>query len=245
MRGGVGVAAVLLIAAALGECATPAQAETQTASPEEPHFLIFSGSDLWRHWAFAHGGILWSPAGLYHEGFTLKLLLNGGAYRYRSGALGDVNVIGRQLAATAQPGWRFKRAGFEATVFAGLDLQNFQFTPDDPGSRLRGRHIGLRGGFELWHEPSTTTMLAADASVSTLKAGNSARVAYGWRVFDRFYLGPEVQAFATDPYQQLRAGIHVTGFKSGEREWSGAIGWGDDSDRRAGIYLRISVLARR
>lgn len=245
MRRGVGAAVVLLIATSLGEYVTLAQAEDQTASSKEPHLLIFSGSDLWRHWAFAHGGILWSPAGLYNEGFTLKLLLNGGAYRYRSGALGDINVIGRQLAVAVQPGWRFKRAGFEVTVFAGLDLQNFRFTPDDPGSSLRGRYLGLRGGFELWHEPSATTMLAADASVSTIKAGNSARVAYGWRVFDRFYLGPEVQAFATDPYQQLRAGIHVTAFKTEEREWSGAIGWANDSDHRAGAYLRISVLVRR
>lgn len=233
------------MAATLSVFVNSAPANAKSDGREQPHFLYFFGSDLWPHWAFAHAGALWSPAGLYNEGFTLKFLLNGGAYRYRSGALNDTTIIGRQSSITAMPGWRFKRAGYEVTIFAGFELQQFRFTPDDPETHLRGRHMGLRTGFELWHEPSTTTMLAADASVSTIGAGNHARLAYGWRVFDRFYLGPELQAFNTDHYRHARAGIHITAFKTEDREWSGAIGYASDNDHRTGIYLRIGVLTRR
>jgi hypothetical protein len=52
-------------------------------------------------------------------GFTVKLLLNSGAYGYRAGALNDTNILGRQSSITAMPGWRFKRANYEVTVFAG------------------------------------------------------------------------------------------------------------------------------
>jgi hypothetical protein len=244
------VAIACVMAATLNVCANSAPAKTETNKTktdggEQPHFLIFFGSDIWPHWAFAHGGVLWSPGGLYNEGFTLKLLVNGGAYGYRSGALNNTNILGRQSSITAMPGWRFKRAGGELTAFAGLDLQDFRFTPEDPETRLRGRQIGLRGGLELWHEPSPTTMLAADASISSIGAGNSARIAYGWRVFDRFYLGPEAQAFSTDPYVHGRIGIHVTGLKTEDREWSGAAGFASDNDHRSGIYLRIGVLTRR
>jgi len=232
----------LIVAAMLSACGARALAEP--AAGGEPRWMLFSGGDVWRHWAFMHAGALWSPAGLANEGFALKLLLSGGVFRYRSGALGDATVTGRQLSAAVMPGWRFKRAGAEILVFAGLDLQDFRLAPDDPSSRLRGRHVGARGGLELWHDPSQT-MFAADASFSSIYAGNHARVAAGWRVFERLYLGPEAQVYATEPYRHLRLGVHLTAFKTEYGEWSGALGWAHDSDRRSGVYLRIGVLTRR
>ena len=119
-------------------------------------------------------------------------MFGGGVYHYVSGALGNVDVRGEQLAAAVLPGWRFIRDGFIVTVFLGYDFQSHQLTPDDPSAGLRGDYVGARTGFELWYEPSATTMVAADASVSTIGPSYSARLATGWRSFDLFYLGPEV-----------------------------------------------------
>ena len=212
---------------------------------EQHNFLYFFGSDTWRHWAFAHAGVQWSPAGLENAGFALKVVTNGGAYRYRSGSLNNTTVIGREYSFAAMPGWRFKRENSVVTVFAGLDVQQFRTIPVDPDARLLGRHLGTRGTVELWHEPNPTTMLAADLSLSSLRAGNYARIAYGWRVLDRCYLGPEVQAYVTDQYRHARAGIQVTAFKTEDRELSGAIGYANDNDHRSGIYVRVNVLTRR
>lgn len=212
---------------------------------KQPRFLYFFGSDLWPHWAFGHGGVLWAPGGLDSEGFAFKLLASGGVFRYRSGALNDLEVIGRNYSLSALPGWRFKRSAIDFVVFAGLDLQQFFLTPNDPQSRLNGRHVGLRAGFELWYEPAAGTMLAADGAISSIGAGEYARVAYGWRLFDRFYIGPEAQIYRTDPYVHTRFGGHITAFKLFEREWSAAAGYATDNDRRAGLYLRLGVLARR
>ena len=88
------------------------------------------------------------------KGSVLKLMFGGGVYRYTSGALGNVDVRGRQLAAAILPGWRFIRDGFIVTVFAGLDFQNHRLSPDDPTAGLRGSYVGLRTGFELWYEPT-------------------------------------------------------------------------------------------
>ncbi|HXF87184.1 MAG TPA: cellulose biosynthesis protein BcsS [Xanthobacteraceae bacterium] len=229
----------------------PAPSPPSAAAPGRRHngathrFLYFSGSDLWPQWAFAHGGVLWSSRGLDSEGFVLKLLASGGVYRYRSGALNDLEVIGRQYSLAALPGWRFKRGAVDLVVFAGLDLHHFRLLPNDPQSRLNGRHVGLRAGFELWYEPSVGTMLAADGSASSIGAGEYARVAYGWRLFDRFYIGPEAQIYRTDPYVHARFGAHITAFRFADREWSAALGYASDNDRRSGTYLRLSVLARR
>jgi hypothetical protein len=155
---------------------------TAAAAPGDT-VLYFSGVDLWRNGAFLHGGLVWSPSGINNEGFALKATISGGEYNYISGALGGAEVQGRELKAELLPGWRFKWDKTELKVLAGLDLQNHQLSPDDPGSKLRGNDVGLRVAFDFWTEPTPLTMFAADGSVSTIVNSYSARVAYGWRAF--------------------------------------------------------------
>ncbi len=49
-------------------CAIAARAGT--VGPDNPSFLLFAGTDLWRDGAFLAGGLLWSPGGLDKSGFT-------------------------------------------------------------------------------------------------------------------------------------------------------------------------------
>jgi hypothetical protein len=232
------------IAAAFLICARCALAEAVNDAGVA-HFIYFSGGDLWRNGGFLHGGVLWSPDGLDRDGLIVKAMISGGSYRYISGALGNAEVDGRELAAQLLGGWRFIRGKTELKLFAGLDLQNHRLSPDDPSSSLRGGDVGVRIAFELWNEPSPQTMLAADGSLSSIGTNYSLRAAAGWRINDLFYIGPEAQTFATDDYRQVRVGAHVTGLKTGAFEWSAGAGFAHDSDRRDGTYVRLGVLTRR
>jgi hypothetical protein len=130
--------------------ATDAPAESHLSGGGSPEkFLYFSGFDLWRSGGSFYGGMQWAPRGLNEDGFTLKLLLAEGTYRYFAGA---TNIRGTGLLASIMPGWRIKRGDFEARIFAGLDLQNHRTSPEDPGNSLRGNHAGLRVGADLWWE---------------------------------------------------------------------------------------------
>lgn len=239
------VAAVFLAAVAQHCAVGPVAADMLEDAPEEPTFLFFSGGDLWREGGFLHGGFLWSPGGLEQEGFTLKLAFGSGAYRYRSGALADAEVIGRQFSVSLMPGWRVKRQNFEITVFAGLDAQDHWFSPDDPSNALRGTRAGLRSGFDLWYEPTRATMLSINASVSTLGTSYTAYGAFGWRAFDRIYVGPEAAAFASEDYRQFRFGLHLTAFRTETFELSAAAGHAQDSSDRNGAYGRVGLVRRR
>ena len=172
----------------------------------------------------------WSgrPAASTSEGFALKVMFGGGNYRYISGALGNTEVSGRLLAATILPGWRFVRGKFIATIYAGLDFQNHRLTPDDPSAGCAAAmsdcastpSSGTSRRRPRWSRPT--------ASISTIDTSYNARFAFGWKVFDRYYLGPEVQGFAAgDNYRQFRVGAHVTGLKYRWFEWSGSAGLGD------------------
>jgi hypothetical protein len=240
------VAAALIFAAAVSATASRAWDGAGQATPDQARLLIFTSTDLWRHGGFAHGGVLWAPAGLDREGLVLKVAFGGGLYRYISGALGNAEVRGRTLSASMLPGYRFVRPGLYVTVFAGLDAQRHRLSPYDPTAGLRGGYFGFRTGFEFWHEPDAMSMVAADASISTIGPSYSARLAAGWRLFDWFYLGPEVGGFAADDnYRQIRAGMHVTGFRTETLEWSAALGFARDSDDRSSAYGRIGVFTRR
>ncbi len=235
----------MLVAAAFIGCWVCVSAGPARAGDDGAQFLLFSGADLWRDGRFMHGGLLWSPDGLDREGFTLKAMVSGGLYRYQSGALGNAWVTGTEEEAQLLPGWRFKRDRLEVKVFAGLDVKNDVTSPDDPSNRLHGTSAGIRGAVSLWFEPTPFTMLAADASLSSIATSYSARAAYGWRVKDWFYLGPEAQTFACVGYSQLRFGVHLTGLKTADWEWSAAAGWAEDNDHRSSPYLRLGLLTRR
>ena len=174
------------------------------------------------------------------------MMFGGGTYRYISGALNDAEVSGRLLTAAVLPGWRFVRGKLIVIVYAGLDVQNHKLTPDDLSASLRGSYAGLRGNIELWYEPTPSTMIAADGMISTIDTTYNARAAFGWKIFDRYYLGPEVQGFAAgDNYRQFRVGVHVTGLRTQWIEWSAGLGWATDSDDRDGLYGKLGVLMRR
>ena len=251
-RGGR-VSAARLIAAAFvmaGVCVVAAPA--RAADDEETRVLLFSGRDLWRNGAFAYGGLLVAPGGIDRDGFNLKLVLAGGLYRYIGGSaagsppgsLAGWQIVGAETALMAMPGWRVKRGELEVKVFFGPDIENHRLWPDDPANRLRGRSFGLRFATEIWYEPSATTMLAGDAALSSIATQRSLRLAFGWRMLDQFYFGPETQYFGSDGYRHWRLGGHFTALKTGDNEWLAAGGWARDSDGRSSPYVRLGVTMR-
>ena len=208
------------------------------------HVVLFSGRDFWRNGTFAYGGMLWAPDGFDQDGLLFKLLLSGGLYRYNAGSLGGDQVIGAEWLAQVLPGWRVTRERFEAKVFLGPEYENHRLWPDDPANSLRGQAFGLRFAIDLWDEPTATTMMAGDFSLSTVGPNYSARAAFGWRMLDQFYAGPETQVYGGDGYAQWRLGAHITSFKTGDTEWSAAGGWAIDSNNRSSPYLRLGLMER-
>jgi hypothetical protein len=204
-------------------------------------FLLFGGADAWRNGGFAHTGLLWSPGGLDNEGFTAKLMAGVGDYRYHIGAQ---PIDGTAMVVDILPGWRFKRGTAEITVFAGLDMQHHALSPDDLSNSSRGTHAGLRVSADLWWQPTPETMTNAGVSFATIGTGYWSRLAYGWRFFDRVYLGPEALALGDDTYHQWRIGLHATAFRTGALEWSLGAGYVSDSDERSGLYGGFGVLTR-
>jgi Cellulose biosynthesis protein BcsS len=211
--------------------------------------MLFSGRDIWRNGAFAHGGFIIAPSGLDQDGLLLKVMFSGGLYRYDAQNLGGDRVVGAEWVTQVLPGWRIKRGDAELKVFMGPEIQSHYLWPDDPANRLRGYSYGLRVAAEVWYEPSTEMMIAGDVSLSSIATSNSARAAYGWRVLENMlggiYIGPEIQYLGSIGYRHGRLGMHVTSIKTEDTEWSAAAGWARDSAGRSSPYVRLGILKRR
>nr|WP_246700427.1 cellulose biosynthesis protein BcsS [Variibacter gotjawalensis] len=222
---------------------------TADISPFPKTVMYAGGIDGWRNGAFAYGAFLWSPGGLNAEGITLKLMNGHGAYRYNSGALEGAEVFGVQQLTSILLGWRFKKGGFEATVFAGADAQVNTLSQFDPGNFLVGSRYGARFGLDVWHQTRPGEMIQANVSWSSIGPSYSARIAAGWWSFNSVWLGPELQNFGnptygSPSYMQWRVGAHATAFEIRHFEFSFGAGYVADSDNRHGAYGRFSLIGR-
>jgi hypothetical protein len=239
------VRAAIFVAVAcivFGVCLTAAPG---WAAEDDAHFILFSGRDIWRNGLFLNGGLIWAPGGFDHDGLLLKVLLSGGLYRYNAGDLGGEQVIGKEALGAVMAGARITRGPVEIKYFFGPEFERHWLSPDDPGNGLRGHALGVRFAAEVWAEPTPATMTAADASLSSVGGNYSARAAFGWKLFDQFYAGPETQVYGGDGYAQMRFGAHVTSLKTGATEWSAAGGLARDTDDRISPYVRINVMTRQ
>lgn len=240
--------AAMLACAAMGRSLAQPAADTPSTDnlsggSKPDQLLFFSGVDLWRSGRTGYGGTLWSPQGdLNKDGFLVRLFLSADFERYDTpGQRFDTNIF----RASILPGWRFKRGNLEVKVFAGPAAENHVLVPDVINAKFRGVHFGIMAATEIWWEPTPAMMVAGSASVTSIGAAYSTRIAAGWRVFDRLWAGPEILASSDEFSTQYRIGAHLTGLKTGNLEWSVGTGFVEDSFHRSGIYGRIGVLTRQ
>ena len=104
-------------------------------------------------------------------------------------AIASNEIVGVETMGAALLGARWHAPGLEVTVYAGLDVQDHRFLPNDPGNRLRGTHGGVRGGFDVWFEPVRNGMVTVSTSLSTIGSSYWMRAAAGGRVLDMIWIG--------------------------------------------------------
>jgi hypothetical protein len=220
----------------------PAPADQLRGGARPEQFLFYAGFDLWHGSVAGYGGMQWAANGPNQDGFIVRLFMAESAERYRTAAATFRTDI---LRGSVLPGWRIKRGEFELKVFAGLDFENHNLTPDFISAKLRGPHPGLRIAAETWAEPVPELMLSSSFYVTTIGNGYGARTAAGVRLLDQFWAGPELSGSADELSRQVRLGAHLTGVKAAELELSAGAGYLYDSYHRSGLYARIGLQTRQ
>ncbi|MDB5566239.1 MAG: Cellulose biosynthesis protein BcsS [Tardiphaga sp.] len=202
--------------------------------------LYFTGLDIWRCGFGGYAGMQWAPKGINKDGFILRLFASESLERYTTTRRRYETQIFR---GSVMPGIRFKRGNFEMQLLGGLDVEADYLLINRRLAALRSR-IGARFTTDIWWEPTRSLMLQYSLSGTMIDDGINTRVAAGWRLFDRFWIGPEASLSSDFFGQQYRIGAHLTGLRTGDYEWSIAAGHVQDSFQREGIYGRLGITVR-
>lgn len=210
------------------------------APPGDATFLFFGGTDLWRYGAFLYGGAIWSPGGVDNSGFALKTLISGGVYKYKSGTL-NADVKGVTGSAAILPGWKFVNDKLIVSLYVGPVVQDYRLSPNDPGARLHGFHVGGQFATDVWWEPTSYSMISVNGTLASIGPTGSLRVALGTRLLDRMFFGPEIEEIWCGNFEQYEIGVHITALRADRLEWSAGSGLAVTSDHRESPYFRIGV----
>lgn len=207
----------------------------------QPDKLIYFGGIDASQWSFgAFAGMQWMPNGLDRNGFILRMFMSESLERYTDRRINFDTQIGRGYIL---PGYLVRTGHLEAQFLLGPDAEADFFFQDGRAERWRTRY-GLRGIADLWWEPTRELMLQSALSATTIDNGYSARLAAGWKLFDGFWVGPEVAVSRDFFSEQTRLGAHLTGLRTNDYEWSFAAGRVSDNFGRSGVYGRFGIMLR-
>jgi Cellulose biosynthesis protein BcsS len=202
--------------------------------------FYFTGIELQRWSLGAYAGAQWAPARIDREGFILRMLASDSIEHFTTPAHRTNSQI---MRAAIMPGYKFSRDKADLQLLGGGAAEVDAKSTDGAAAKWRVK-VGAQVSADLWWEPTHLLMLQTSISATTIDSGFSARAAVGWRLFHRFWVGPEVTASRDYFSSQYRVGAHLTGLRTDQYEWSIAGGGVWDSYQREGIYARIGIVMR-
>lgn len=214
--------------------------------PEDQHTTLFGGLDAGRS-VFVSGGSKQTLTGpLDRPGFVLMENSGYGLTQERA-RIGDGSMLVDRLKhdASLALGYQTMFGPAYLAGFLGPELHQEQVAYGGRFRRLATPLVGLRGQVELWINPSPETLVTGTVVAGTAQMSVWARGSAGLRIAPGTFVGPEITAYATPTYSEVRWGGHVTGLTLGLVQLRVSAGWmTDDAHRSGSPYAGISAWMR-
>lgn len=139
--------------------------------------------------------------------------------------------------------WTFGRTYVAALI--GPEIHQQQVAVGGRFERFSKPEAGARAQLEIWSTPSPHTLLTGTVIAGSARESVYARASAGFGLSEAIYVGPEVAAYATPTYNEVRWGVHVTGLQAGIVGLRLSGGWmRDDAHRRGSPYAGLSAWLR-
>ncbi len=192
---------------AISVVCSPAMAGDGDLGPEhKPSWLVtYSGVDFARDSTYFYSGAIISlNRDLSRSGFVLAAYSGYAAYQYDNPAVagGEVDGDGTQLSAMV--GYLFIRQGGAIGLYAGLDYQKYDLTPNDPASNVSGNEAGFRVGGDI-RLTGPQHYASIEGYYSTAFDSYWSRARFGGNL-GHVVIGPEVLALGNAGFDAQRVG---------------------------------------
>lgn len=195
---------------------------------------IWAGIGLLEDSFAAHAGGVWAANGdLDATGWMVRAQGIYVDFEFDTAATASGEADGELARANASLGYQWASPGMLASFFAGIDVQDVDYSPSAAGGNLDDE-VGLILTGRLATDHSAVYPMSLEANYSTANDSYWARGRVGYR-FSSFDLGPEVAVLGSDGYDAFRIGGYAkTGLGSAILELNAGYHDGDGTGGGSG-----------
>lgn len=198
---GAAVGAILALFA--GSATVP-----EAAWANEPKTVLFTGVDVApRDSVAVWGGAIYAFNGLGSDSVYLRAFGGHAWYEYTSGA-GLGIIEGRAALFDAMIGYQVVRSNIRAALAVGVDYQDHDLSPNDPGNRIRGSETGFKVMGDVGTLKAAPWFFDLIGSYSTAFDSYWARGRVGYEVH-KVVIGPEAVFYGNSDFEARRVGGFV------------------------------------
>jgi len=154
-------------------------------------------------------------------------------------------VVRPTVQASTMIGYQWALDRLFVAGFIGPEVDAQQPATIGEIPRLSQPRLGLRVQGEVWAHPTENTLLAATVVAGTARSQLWGRTAFGYRIWNDVFVGPEVSLSMSETYREWRVGAHVTGLQLGRVIFGLSGGWRSEEDSpHRGAYVNVSAYVR-
>ena len=236
----------LLLLADSGPSWTQAKDEHLFVSGTDLKAVLFGSLDAGRSSFVTLGAKQTLSGPLDRSGFVSMAAFGYGGTPARADFDMNSNTVVRPtVQASAMIGYQWILDRVFVAGFIGPEVDAQQPITLGEIPRLSHPRLGLRLQGELWAHPTENTLLAATVVAGTARGHLWGRTAFGYRIWNDVFIGPEASLSLTETYREWRVGAHVTGLQLGRFTHGFSGGWrGEDDSPHHGAYVNISGYVR-
>lgn len=170
----------------------------------------------------------------------VRIATGSGLSRWPADPRDPFPVLEVKQSARLLMGWRFSGSWGVATLFGGLAVERRVLPQGFPDPQT-GLRVGPAVVFDAWLKPMERVAVQVYAEIATPYSAASLRIAPGYEVAERIFVGPEASVGLHHGTLRSRAGLHVTGLRIGDVGLRLSGGYAQDRGGRGGAYGTLSL----
>lgn len=209
----------------------------------EQRWLVFSGGSIATENQFFYSGGRFHAAGdTAGGGLILEALAGSGQYIYSTANVPGGLVSGRFSVVELSAGWGHRWDNGRVIGFVGVNYEDHELSPVDPGNTNQGEEWGIIAKIDLWVKPVDRVMVTAYGSVTSVFSGYYAQLFAGYRVHQDhdIYIGPETSVAGNNSYQEFKVGGRISGFSILKLSFAVSAGFAYSDDATESAYAALS-----
>lgn len=191
-------------AASAADMAYPVKAPSMLAPT--PWVNVFAGFAVDKATYFGDvGGVFAVNRNLNSDGWLVRVRGGAGHYDYNRTATLSQGVdfqVGEIMI-----GYQWFNGATRFSAYLGGNVEHH--ANNDPTATIAGTKAGIKGQLELYAPLTDRAYFLALGNLSSAYTSYFAMAKVGYRVFDRFSIGPEIAALGNTRYDAVRAGPFV------------------------------------